>query len=155
MSRISRSIIRWLITSAFATGSFAFIGQRAAGQTASTSDPVAPCYAVFNGQLMYVSDVNFTGCARTIQAAKPTGAEYGYGSWGSISVVIDLVGNTYFNQGNGWFYYGEVRNPSGTVGSLSDQCNAGNTAACNQWSLQTQNAIVLFNQLYPSGWSQG
>lgn len=69
----------------------------------SASAQTAPCYAAFQGRLMYMINGPFDSCARTIRAAG------GQGTWGDYAVNVDTNNNAYINIGNGqWQYVGVV-----------------------------------------------
>lgn len=64
---------------------------------------------------------------------------------GQNIVEVDPASNVFLNGQN----VSVVPNPNGTVGSLSDRCFAGDIQACEQWRLQSQNAINQYNIYYP------
>jgi hypothetical protein len=110
----------------------------------------APCYANVNGQLMHLITGSLESCARTIQATRPGYGQMAEGQWGNYQVTVDQNSNVYLDGQ----LVGRARNLSGTYGSLSDRCMSGDTAACNQWRNQTDNAIQQYQRMYPPGWNR-
>lgn len=110
----------------------------------------APCYVNVAGQLMHVVTGSLESCARTIQATRPGYGQVATGQWGSHQVAVDQNSNVYLNGQP----VGRARNPSGTYGSLSDRCMSGDSAACNQWQRQTENATEQYERMYPPGWNR-
>lgn len=110
----------------------------------------APCYANVNGQLMHLVTGGLESCARTIQATRPGYGQMAVGRWGNYEVAVDQNSNVYLDGQP----VGRARNLSGTYGSLSDRCANGDTAACNQWKGQTDNAIQQYERMYPPGWNR-
>lgn len=106
----------------------------------------APCYAGFQGSLMFMFNGTLVSCARTIQAAKS--GQVGYGAWGGAQVAIDAASMVYLNGQP----VGIARNVNGTTGSLSDRCLRGDVQACNQWARQSEAAGRGMQQMYPQGW---
>jgi hypothetical protein len=108
----------------------------------------APCYAQYGGQLMFMFNGALDACARTIGAARS--GPVGVGTWGGQPVHVDSQANVWVNGQ----YVGVARNLSGTVGSLSDRCAAGDTRACEQWRRQSEEAARQMERLYPEGWAR-
>jgi hypothetical protein len=135
-------VLRLLMVSVVALGALAFTGQRADAQE------TAPCYAQFQGRLLFMFHGTLASCARTIQAAKS--GHLGYGRWGSAQVQVDASSTVYVNGQS----VGVVRNPSGTTGSLSDRCFRGDVQACHQWGRQSEAASRRLQQMYPPGWAR-
>jgi hypothetical protein len=98
---------------------------------------------------MFMFNGGFASCARTIRAAKVGAGGWGLGTWGGVPVRVDSTGNTEINPGGGWQSAGSTGR-----GSLSDRCYAGDTAACNQWKHQSENASRQYQQMYPPGWNR-
>jgi hypothetical protein len=131
-----------LMVSVFALVALILTGQRASAQE------TAPCYAQFQGRLMFMFHGTLVSCARTIQAAKS--GDTGYGRWGSAQVQVDASSMVYVNGQPA----GVARNMNGTTGSLSDRCFRGDIQACHQWGHQSEEASRRLQRMYPPGWAR-
>jgi len=116
--------------------------------TQASAQETAPCYAQFQGRLMFMFHGTLVSCARTIQAAKSGDA--GYGRWGGAQVQVDASSTVYVNGQP----VGVARNLNGTTGSLSDRCRRGDIQACHQWGRQSEEASRRLQQMYPPGWAR-
>ena len=104
----------------------------------------APCYAMVNGQLMHLVTGSLVSCARTIQATRQGHGQIAKGRWGSHEVAVDQNSSVYVDGEA----VGRAKNPSGTYGSLSDRCQSGDAAACEQWRRQTENAQRQYESMF-------
>ncbi|MFN7144246.1 MAG: hypothetical protein ACK4YP_10745 [Myxococcota bacterium] len=107
---------------------------------------VAPCSAVMGGSAIYLLDTDIASCATMIGASSQDAVRVG--EWGGNLIQVDGQANVWVNG----VYAGVLVNPSGTVGSLSDRCFAGDVAACQQYQRQMDAAIEQYEAMYPDDW---
>lgn len=88
----------------------------------------------------YIATNTLAQCARIAQASPG-----GRGVWGGHSISM-AYGNLVVDGRPA----GRVRNPSGTYGSLTQRCTAGDTQACAQYQRQANRAEQQYEQMMRS-----
>ena len=117
---------------------FAFtVGFIFSSNTAIAQNDRQPCNIPGVG---FIANNTIDECARIAQAAK------GIGNWGGHTIMMS----------NGRLIVdgrpaGIVPNQSGSLGSLSEQCQKGDINACHQYEQQLNDAEENYDRLYGHG----